>query len=329
MRAVRGTQSIIMTHFDVFNGDADGICSLVQLRLDAPLAATLVTGTKRDNALLARVDAKPGDAITVLDIAVAVNHQALARLLAADVRVAWFDHHFAGDVPVHRGFTPHLDPSPDVCTGILVDRHLEGRQRIWAVVAAFGDNLVAAAHALAQPLGLDPQALAALRALGDGITYNAYSDVEADAIVAPADLFRALLAAADPLRFIATDAAYRRIDAARRDDLARARAIEPALRAGRADVYILPDEPWSRRIRGIFGNEVANAAPDRAQAVLTSNDRGGYAVSVRAPRARATGADAVCRQFGTGGGRAAAAGIAHLPRDQLHTFVARLADCYP
>ena len=36
-----------MTCFDVFNGDADGICSLVQLRLAAPAESTLITGVKR------------------------------------------------------------------------------------------------------------------------------------------------------------------------------------------------------------------------------------------------------------------------------------------
>ena len=317
-----------MNCFDVFNGDADGITSLVQLRLACPLAATLVTGTKRDNALLARVAAGPGDAVTVLDIAVATNHAALVRLLDAGVRVTWFDHHFAGDVPAHPAFTAHLDPAPAVCTGVLVDRHLAGSQRIWAVVAAYGDNLLDTAVALAQPLGLTAAALAALRALGDGITYNAYSDVLADAVVPPADLFRALLVARDPLRFVADDPAYRRIDAARRADLDRARALSPVTRAGQADVYVLPDEPWSRRVRGIFGNEVANATPGRAQAVLTVNDRGHYAVSVRAPRSQPTGADAVCRQFHGGGGREAAAGIGDLPPDQFDAFVARLAERY-
>lgn len=317
-----------MTCFDVFNGDADGITSLVQLRLTTPLATTLVTGTKRDNALLARVPAQPGDDVTALDIAVANNRAALIRLLDAGVRVTWFDHHFAGDVPVHAGFTGHLDTSPAVCTGVLVDRHLGGRQRIWAVVAAFGDNLVETAHALAGSLALDAEARAALRALGDGITYNAYSDVLADAIVPPADLYRALVAARDPLRFIADDPDYARIDRARRTDMEFARAVVPLARAGRADVYLLPDEPWSRRVRGIFGNEVANAAPDRAQAVLTVNDDGTYAVSVRAPRAQPTGADAVCRMFGGGGGREAAAGIADLRQDQLDAFIARLADRY-
>src|SRR5678815_3472044 len=43
-----------MRYFDVFNGDADGICALHQLRLADPLDSTLVTGLKRDIALLNR-----------------------------------------------------------------------------------------------------------------------------------------------------------------------------------------------------------------------------------------------------------------------------------
>ena len=40
--------------YDVFNGDADGICALIQLRLVEPRPdATLVTGVKRDIQLSA------------------------------------------------------------------------------------------------------------------------------------------------------------------------------------------------------------------------------------------------------------------------------------
>nr|MCS5525096.1 acetyltransferase [Candidatus Poseidoniia archaeon] len=35
-----------MTHYDVFNGDADGICALQQLRLARSRTSTLVTGVK-------------------------------------------------------------------------------------------------------------------------------------------------------------------------------------------------------------------------------------------------------------------------------------------
>ena len=47
-------------HYDVFNGDADGICALLQLRLEMPLVSTRITGIKRDIALLGRVPADPG-----------------------------------------------------------------------------------------------------------------------------------------------------------------------------------------------------------------------------------------------------------------------------
>jgi hypothetical protein len=38
--------------YNVFNGDADGICSLVQLRLSIPKNSKLINGLKRDISLL-------------------------------------------------------------------------------------------------------------------------------------------------------------------------------------------------------------------------------------------------------------------------------------
>lgn len=84
-----------MNYIDVFNGDADGICALHQLRLAAPCDAQLVTGVKRDIALLQRVSAEAGDQVTVLDISLDKNRHELLRLLAGDVDVHYFDHHFA------------------------------------------------------------------------------------------------------------------------------------------------------------------------------------------------------------------------------------------
>lgn len=60
-----------MAHYDVFNGDADGLCALQQLRLANPKSSQRVTGPKRDIALLERVNAKAGDSVTVLDISMA------------------------------------------------------------------------------------------------------------------------------------------------------------------------------------------------------------------------------------------------------------------
>ena len=78
----------------------------------------------------------------------------------------------------------------------------------------------------------------------------------------------------------------------------------------------------------LLANELANAQPQRAHAVLklhgTGTGTGAYAVSVRAPLASPSGADALCSRFG-GGGRARAAGIDGLPAADLERFLAAFA----
>ena len=72
-----------MKFYDIFNGDADGICALHQLRLEQPRAAELVTGAKRDIALVERVAAQAGDQLTVLDVSLRSNADAVLRALAS------------------------------------------------------------------------------------------------------------------------------------------------------------------------------------------------------------------------------------------------------
>ena len=90
-----------MNH-DVFNGDADGICALHQLRLAFPAANNLVTGTKREIDLLQRVDAAPGDEVTVLDLALSNNRDALLAMLDKGVNIRYFDHHASEIFPITR-----------------------------------------------------------------------------------------------------------------------------------------------------------------------------------------------------------------------------------
>src|SRR5512139_2746064 len=130
-----------MANFDVFHGDADGICALHQLRLAEPSNRVLITGVKRDIQLLKKVCASAGDHITALDISLDKNREALLRLLDSGTTITYIDHHFSGDVPDHPALKAVIDLSPGTCTSSLVDGMLEGRFRIWAVVAAFGDNL--------------------------------------------------------------------------------------------------------------------------------------------------------------------------------------------
>ena len=69
-----------MARYDVFNGDADGICALLQLRLAAPADSTLITGEARYRPAK-QVVAAPGDEITVLDVSMDTNRAALDTAL--------------------------------------------------------------------------------------------------------------------------------------------------------------------------------------------------------------------------------------------------------
>lgn len=310
-----------MTHFDVFNGDADGICALHQLRLADPRDAILVTGVKRDIALLGRADAHSGDAVTVLDISIDVNRTALIALLERGVTVRYFDHHSAHEVPAHPHLQAVIDNAPNVCTGILVDRFLGGAHRLWAVVAAFGDNLAHAARTLAASLPLRPAQLDALQELGECLNYNAYGDSEADLVMRPAVLYALLHRYADPFAFIEAEPIFAHLREARRQDLELARHIPPAVALPCGNIVVLPDAAWSRRVRGAYGNMLARTNPMLAHALLTPDTRNGYTVSVRAPLAAMRGADRLCARFPSGGGRPAAGGINHLPQDSLPAFM--------
>ena len=318
-----------MTQFDVFNGDADGICALQQLRLTAPADSVLVTGLKRDVAVLGRVRAERGAAGTVLDVSVDANRVALASLLDRGVHVRYFDHHYAGDLPVSAFLDAFIDTSADTCTSLIVDRHLDGAQRRWAVVGAYGDNLLRSARTCADSVQLSECERNQLRELGENLAYNAYGDREADVIVHPADLYRTLAPYADPLHFIRDNALCDRIGEQKRADLDQAERVEAAITRPGFVLYLLPDAAWARRARGILANAQANRSPTRAHAVLTVNDGGGFTVSLRAPVAAPCGADTVCRQFVTGGGRAAAAGINELPPDRLAAFADALGAAFP
>ncbi len=314
-----------MTFYDVFNGDADGICALHQLRLDAPREAELVTGVKRDIALLGRVRARAGDEVTVLDVSLDKNRSALMRILESGARVVYFDHHFPGEVPEHPGLDATIDTAPETCTSLLVDASLGGRYRAWAVTGAFGDNLHAAAEKAAAPLGLNEAQLARLRVLGTLINYNGYGAQVADLHFAPDVLYRRIHAYEDPFRFIDEDPAYDALKRGYEEDLAHTERLEPVMEGPHYALYVLPAEPWARRVGGVFANQLARAHPDRAHALLTALPEGGYVVSVRAPLTRRTGADVLCREFPTGGGRQAAAGINRLPAEALDRFAERMA----
>ncbi|MGB0602364.1 MAG: hypothetical protein ACPGNS_02045, partial [Candidatus Poseidoniaceae archaeon] len=75
-----------------YNGDADGICSMVQWGLVYGIEGHRVTGVKRDIELLERVNPNPDDEIIVMDISLARNHARAVELSSQGFDITWFDH---------------------------------------------------------------------------------------------------------------------------------------------------------------------------------------------------------------------------------------------
>ncbi len=308
-----------MTHFDVFNGDADGICALHQLRLAAPRSSVLVTGVKRDINLLNRVQPAAGDSVTVLDISLDKNRDDLQRILQQNVPVDYFDHHFAGEIPDSEHLAANIDTAGDVCTGLLVNRFLKGQFLPWAITALFGDNLHDAAREAASDLAWSESQFQQIEKLGTLLNYNGYGSTVDDLHFSPDDLYKKVQPYADPFEFL-KDEAFGKLSDGFDNDMSRAKSIEPHLVSEPCAVFVFPQESFSRRVSGVYSNLLARENPDRAHALASLLPSGDYLVSVRAPLSTKAGADDLCRQFPSGGGRKAAAGINQLPADQLSKF---------
>jgi hypothetical protein len=311
-----------MSRYYAFNGDADGLCALHQLRLVEMQSAILVTGVKRDIALLRRIAGLTGDTVTVLDVSLHQNHTDLIRLLNAGVSVRYFDHHRSGTIPGDPLLEAYIDESADVCTSILVDRYIGSRHRLWAIVAAFGDNLTQTAQTMASEVGLDPRATAALEKLGTCLNYNAYGESIEDLHYDPASLAESIMPFTDPADFIEQTEILAKLHHGYEEDMAKARrqADRPGVAPG---VIVLPNEPWARRAVGMLTNELAQNHPDAPHAILSPRASGGYTVSVRVPAHSPVSAADFCSKFETGGGRKLAGGINYLAERELDRFVAR------
>lgn len=323
-----GMTAPVRRAFDVFNGDADGICALHQLRLAHPANAQLITGVKRDIELLQRIPCEGETDVTVLDVSLDANVSALRRILDTGGRVTYFDHHSARLAFQHQRLQLFLDEAPDVCSSILVDRHLNGQYRQWAVTAAFGDNLTAIGRALAQDIGLSESRTKALAELGLMLNYNAYGEKVEDLHIAPDALYRAVHQFIDPQDFIDTSPCYCVLADGFRNDAARMANLTPDWQSACGAIYILPNAPWARRISGVFANQLISQQQARAYAVLTENTDGSYVVSVRSADPAARAANGLCERFPGGGGRKAAAGINRLPANELDKFIQTFSDYF-
>ncbi|PCH97518.1 MAG: acetyltransferase [Gammaproteobacteria bacterium] len=335
-------------HYDVFNGDADGIIALLQLRLSKNKPyfkeSTLITGVKRDISLLKQVDINNATSVTVLDISLEKNNEALASLLKKQVKVFYVDHHRAGDIPQSTFLTSLIDTDANTCTSLLVNNHLNGELVYWAIAAAFGDNMQVSAQKLAEKNHLSIAQQELLKELGIYINYNGYGRSVDDLHFHPAQLLEKLSSYSDPFGLIdEADSVFHQLKAAYLADMAKAKNSAILVNNKQLTAVQLADEPWARRVSGVFGNELANASPNKAHVVITlnkntlnesslnehdSNINKTYTISLRSPLNNKQGAGELCASFPTGGGRAAAAGVNALPAEMLGDFFSRVAKYY-
>jgi len=312
-----------MNYIDVFNGDADGLCALVQLRRNEPLDSQIITGIKRDINLLKQVDDGTNSYITVLDISFEKNVSDVERLLEHGASIDYIDHHKTGELIQHPKLQLSIDLNADTCTSLIIDKRLRGKYRAWAITAAYGDNLVEKATKLGRKSGFSDNELLIMKALGLLLNYNGYGANIDDLFFNPVDLFEKVRQFDTPFEFLEQEkATYKALEEGYQQDIILAEQAPVIHETADTAVIELPNEVWARRVSGVFANDLANKYPDRAHAVITKKIDGSYVVSVRAPLNRKTGADELVSQFPTGGGRKASAGINSLSVEILEQFFA-------
>ena len=272
-----------------FNGDADGICSMVQWGLVHGVEGNSVTGVKRDIELLANIIPESGDEIICMDISLARNHSRARELCDRGFKITWFDHHLAGE-PI-EGLDAHIDTSSNVCTAKIVENFL-GVKSEWAEVALHGDGL--SVHSSRPDF----------KELGELLNYNGYGADLDDLHFHPDKLMRLCLESKTPEKFLQTPA-FETLKKGFADDMRNVESINEV-----DGIYLLPNEAWARRVVGVMAHRINSTGP--GPHVIAIDKGNTLQVSLRGN----DGIGDICSMFG-GGGRATAGGIDALPKEEI------------
>ena len=309
-----------MANYDVFNGDTDGIFAWHQLRLVHPRDATIVTGVKRDVDLVSRVNAGDGDLVTVMDVSHAKNRKDVQRLLDSGAIVEYFDHHDPSELIAHPNITYHINTEPNISTGLIVNSYVKGKNCLWSIATAFGDNHIELAINMAKSEGLDDEQINLLKQIGLVVNYNSYGQTADDLFYSPEEIAEAVKACgSDVFRFTEQSDIFSTLLENFSNDMASAGCQEPYSISENGVIYTLPNEVWTHRIMGSFSNHLVSTNKDLACAISVLNSDGTYRISVRSSINNPHGAGDLCKKFG-GGGREKAAGINNLPESELEEF---------
>lgn len=308
-------------YYDLFNGDADGIVSLHQYRMHFPQHSHLITGVKRDVELLRHVTTVTNSCVTVFDVSHKTNKEHARQVLANNNRLVWFDHHQAGMYIPDDNMSMNIDSSPSCCTSMLVDTHVDGLYRPWAIVGAYGDNLHDVVKEMCPLAYLDAHKLSMLQEIGETLNYNGYGNVESDLTVHPKDVYIDLSKYESPFDYRNQSLVYDKIFHQKCMDSRELETSDVLHQCDAGKIILLPDSKASVRFSGIYSNRLSLNNPDQAFVILTSVDADTYRVSIRAPYNRPYGACSLAENFTTGGGREKAAGVNTLPKNKLKLLI--------
>ena len=292
-----------MTNYDVFNGDTDGIFARHQLRLALPLDTVNISGVKRDVNLLRHVEASEGDLVTVLDISHAKNRKDVLRILASGAEVKYFDHHDPSEFIDHPNITYHIDTDPHMTTGRIVDSFVKGKNHVWAIATAFGDNHIDLAMTQARLQNLEEAQITLLKQIGLVVNYNSYGQKVEDLFFPPEEIVKAVDACGtDVFSFLEQGNIFSTLLENFNSDMSLASGQEPYSIKNKCVFYTFLNEDWAHRVMGAFSNHLVSSNKDMACALAVLNSDGTYRVSVRSSLNNPYGAGDFCKRF-KGGGR--------------------------
>ena len=237
------------------------------------------------------------------------------------MKVFYADHHQSGDFLTHKNFRSYINKSSDICTSLIINQYLTSKYQEWAIVGAYGDGMDESARIVANNSGLSRGDREQLKLLGECINYNSYGTNESDLLYHPTVLYDKLKSSLNPIDFIRNESdVYNNLLDNYHVDMYKAKAILPEAKSDNFSIIILPDEPWSRRIIGVYANFLMYSDKNCAHVLMIPNKDNGYLVGVRAPYNNKIGVDTLCSMFG-GGGRKGAAGINNLPKQKRNNFI--------
>jgi len=315
-----------MKYYDFFNGDADGIISLHQFRLQFPRKSELFTGVKRDVKLLRHVVNIKNATFTVFDISLLSNSEYIKGILKNNNKVSWFDHHEPGETNLGDNFSIRVDADPNCCTNILVDKFIDGLHRPWTICGAYGDNL----HEQAEKLNpcFSETKMLELKEIGETLNYNGYGNEESDLTVHPKDVYLDIQKYRSPFQYRKKSEIYNKINAQMNSDEAELNSSEILHTSETGNIILLPSTKASTRYSGIYSNKKTTENPNKAFAILTNINEDTYRISIRSPKNNPTGASKLALSFPTGGGREKAAGINELPKTEFKNFIEKFENIY-